>query len=101
MLPLTIEYMQRLSRATACGWNRFWFAPQDPATLGLIRILAGAMLLYTHLARTLRLDEFFGADAWVSPEAAASAAHGCGVDVLQVHGFARPQVERTLALFPR
>ncbi len=73
MLPLTIEYMQRLSRATACGWNRFWFAPQDPATLGLIRILAGAMLLYTHLAWTLRLDEFFGADAWVSPEAAASA----------------------------
>ncbi|MBF4635878.1 phosphoribosylanthranilate isomerase [Agreia pratensis] len=37
----------------------------------------------------------------LSPEAAASAAYGCGVDVLQVHGFDRPQVERTLELFPR
>jgi phosphoribosylanthranilate isomerase len=37
----------------------------------------------------------------LSPEVAASAAHGCGVDVLQVHGFDRPQVERALALFPR
>ncbi|SKA96480.1 phosphoribosylanthranilate isomerase [Agreia bicolorata] len=37
----------------------------------------------------------------LSPEAAASAAHGCGVDVLQVHGFDRPQVERTVTLFPR
>ncbi|CAD6011047.1 phosphoribosylanthranilate isomerase [Agreia sp. COWG] len=37
----------------------------------------------------------------LSPEAAASAAHESGVDVLQVHGFDRPQVERTLALFPR
>jgi len=37
----------------------------------------------------------------LTPEAAASAAHGCGVDVLQVHGFDRPQVERTLELFPR
>lgn len=37
----------------------------------------------------------------LSPEAAASAAHGCGVDVLQVHGFDRPQLERALTLFPR
>jgi phosphoribosylanthranilate isomerase len=37
----------------------------------------------------------------LSAEMAASAAHGCGVDVLQVHGFDRPQVERALALFPR
>jgi len=37
----------------------------------------------------------------LSPEVAASAAHGCGVDVLQVHGFDRPQLERALALFPR
>ena len=37
----------------------------------------------------------------LSPEDAASAAQGCGVDVLQVHGFDRPQVERTLELFPR
>ncbi|MDN4640398.1 phosphoribosylanthranilate isomerase [Agreia sp. PsM10] len=37
----------------------------------------------------------------LSPEAAASAAHGCGVDVLQVHGFDRLQLERVLDLLPR
>jgi hypothetical protein len=51
------------------GWNRFWFEPTDPATLGLIRICAGAMLLYTHLVWSLDLTSFFGAHAWLSPEA--------------------------------
>ena len=37
----------------------------------------------------------------LSPEAAASVAQGCGVDVLQVHGFDRLQFERTLELLPR
>ena len=27
------------------AWDRFWFRPADPTTLGLIRILAGLMLL--------------------------------------------------------
>ena len=51
------------------GWNRFWFEPADPATLALIRICAGAMLLYTHLVWTIDLVDFFGPDAWVSPHA--------------------------------
>src|SRR5262245_32580074 len=52
------------------GWNHFWFEPADPATLGLIRILTGAMLLYTHAVWSLRLVDFFGPDGWLSPEAA-------------------------------
>lgn len=51
------------------GWNRFWFTPIDAATLGLVRILAGAMLLYTHLVWSLGLEEFFGSRAWMSPRA--------------------------------
>src|SRR5688500_2981223 len=51
------------------GWNRFWFTPADPSTLSLIRICTGAMLLYTHLVWTLALDDFFGPNAWESPEA--------------------------------
>jgi hypothetical protein len=47
------------------GWNRFWFSPQDPATLSLIRICAGAMLLYTHLVWSLDLMAFFGPDGWL------------------------------------
>jgi hypothetical protein len=35
-------------RAAWEAWNRFWFTPADPATLSLIRVLAGGMLFYTH-----------------------------------------------------
>lgn len=51
-------------RAVWAGWNRFWFTPADPATYCLIRVLAGAMLLYTHLVWTLRLEEFLGPDSF-------------------------------------
>ena len=51
------------------GWDRFWFTPSDPATLGVIRVLAGAMLLYTHAIWTLDLEGFFGAGGWSSPAA--------------------------------
>ena len=47
------------------GWNRFWFTPADPATLGLIRICAGAMLFYTHLVWSLNLQAFFGPHGWL------------------------------------
>lgn len=51
------------------GWNRFWFQPVDPATLGLIRICAGAMLFYTHLVWGLDLAAFFGPRGWLPPAA--------------------------------
>jgi len=47
------------------GWNRFWFTPADAATLGLIRILAGAMLFYTHLVWAKDFQAFFGPNPWV------------------------------------
>ena len=51
------------------GWNRFWFTPSDPATLGLIRILAGGMLFYTHFVWGLALTDFFGEHGWLEPKA--------------------------------
>ena len=48
-VKLVGDYFRELFGATRDGWNRFWFTPTDPATLGLIRILAGSMLFYTHL----------------------------------------------------
>jgi len=63
------DYFRELFRASRDGWNRFWFMPSDPATLGLIRILTGAMLFYTHLIWSLDLESFFGPRGWVSPEA--------------------------------
>jgi hypothetical protein len=66
-MNLIANYFRDLYRGTFAGWNRFWFAPTDPATLGLIRILAGAMLFYTHLVWTLDLSGFFGPHGWLSP----------------------------------
>lgn len=56
-------------RDLVSAWDRFWFSAVDPATLSLIRILAGMMLLYTHAVWTLHLDDFFTADGWLMPDA--------------------------------
>lgn len=61
---------------TARAWDRFWFAPADPTTLGLIRLLAGFLTLYVHLAYCADLQEFFGKDAWLSLETANLQRHG-------------------------
>ncbi len=55
------------------GWNRFFFTPTDPATIGFIRICAGTMMFYTHLVWSLRLNDFFGSHAWVTQESARDA----------------------------
>lgn len=47
------------------AWNRFWFTPTDPATLSLIRLLAGSMLLYTHLVWSFDLQAFIGQEGWL------------------------------------
>lgn len=77
-MQLVRSYLREVAAAGLTGWNRFWFAPVDPATLGLIRILTGAMLLYTHLVWTLGLNDFFGPDSWVSSSAASTVLPGDG-----------------------
>ncbi len=71
-MSLLRDYVRELSSATRVGWNRFWFTPQDPATLSLIRVFAGLMLLYTHLVWTIDLEGFFGAQGRISTEFARS-----------------------------
>lgn len=69
---MTAKSHARASRAdgvivrAAKAWDHFWFAPQDPTTLAVIRILAGVITLYVHLAYSYDLHEFFGKDAWYS-----------------------------------
>lgn len=70
-MRLFADYFRDLGRATASGWNRFWFTPSDPATLGLVRILAGSMLFYTHFVWSLDFESFFGERGWISPDAQA------------------------------
>ena len=47
------------------GWNRFWFKPEQPHTLALIRIFGGAMLLYTQIIWTINQGMFLGPDSWI------------------------------------
>ncbi|MBX9787731.1 MAG: HTTM domain-containing protein [Pirellulales bacterium] len=66
---MIVDYLRELARGTVAAWDRFWFTAVDPATLSLIRILAGAMLFYTHLVWTRGLDDFLGPNSWLQPEA--------------------------------
>lgn len=59
-----ISAAREYARDVWAAWDRFWFTPSDPATLSAIRLLAGAMLLYTHLIWSLDLDSFFSPDGW-------------------------------------
>ena len=58
-------------RAVVAGWDRFWFTPQQPHTLAAVRILGGAMLLYTQLVWTLDLEAFLGPQAWLTRDTVA------------------------------
>jgi hypothetical protein len=56
------------------AWNDFWFTPANASTLSVIRVLAGAMLLYTHAVWSLDLKAFFGPQGWL-PSELMHAAH--------------------------
>ena len=67
MRDLLLMPIRRIGRDLADAarwWDRFWLAPQSPATACLLRWLAGAMFLYTHGVWSLALDEFFTSDGW-------------------------------------
>src|SRR5262249_43930084 len=53
----------------AWAWDRFFFKPADPTTLGFIRICCGLIILYTVVVYSLDLQEFFGKYAWVDLQA--------------------------------
>ncbi|MGE3408440.1 MAG: HTTM domain-containing protein [Pirellulales bacterium] len=66
----TFNYVRELWTSAIRGWDKFWFTPTDPAVLAMIRILGGAMLLYTHFIWTKDFDAFFGPqDPWLSASA--------------------------------
>lgn len=66
------RYFRGLFQATVDGWNRFWFSASDPATLAVIRISIGLLLVYSHVIWAVNSTSFFGANAWLSGEAVSS-----------------------------
>ena len=69
-LTAVARYPAGLVRTAARAWNSFWYTPADPILLGVIRIMTGLMLVYTHAVWGLALDDFFGQDAWISRDLA-------------------------------
>jgi len=63
--PLQSNPFQTWFHDVIAAWDRFWFTPQRPHTLGLLRIATGAMLLYTHLVLATDLMSFVGPEAWI------------------------------------
>ncbi|MGE3803563.1 MAG: HTTM domain-containing protein [Gemmataceae bacterium] len=66
-----IAGLSQRCRNLANGWNQFWFTPADPTTLGAIRICAGLLLLYQHLACLPELFHYIGPSAWIDAQAIA------------------------------
>src|SRR5438270_7435377 len=66
LLNPVFGYAEDSARAMAEAWDGFWFTPADPALLGVLRILTGLMLLYTHAVWGLVLRDFFGPGGWLS-----------------------------------
>jgi hypothetical protein len=96
-----LSYVQTLADTASRTWDRFWFTPRDPVVLGLIRILAGLMLVYTHAVWSLALGDFLGESPWIAlgplqetyggwwasywpwvPSGAVVAVHSAGLAVL-------------------
>jgi hypothetical protein len=75
-MKLLTDYLRELCAGTRRGWHAFWFTPTDPATLGLIRILGGWMLLYTHAVWSIGLEDFFTADGWLGRDAVGAIQEG-------------------------
>jgi hypothetical protein len=69
----SVTFVADALAVSSLAWNRFWFTPTDPSTLCLIRILAGAMLFYTHLIWTLDLAAFFGEQSWLTESVISQA----------------------------
>jgi hypothetical protein len=59
MIKSVTEYFSRLSGAFGAGWTRFWFTPSDPATVSLLRVLAGSLVVYLHATLSFDLIALF------------------------------------------
>ncbi|MEZ6088573.1 MAG: HTTM domain-containing protein [Pirellulaceae bacterium] len=54
------KHVGRRWRLICDAWNRFWYQPDDPIAICLLRIVTGLVLLYTLAVWTLDLSAFFG-----------------------------------------
>ncbi len=83
------------------GWDRFWFKPSDPVVIGLIRLCAGTMLVYSTLMYSFDLLSYVGQDAWLDSGGKDTAMYYLRYKVLffgQPSGWDNPQNFDSLAV---
>lgn len=72
-MNLVVDYCKDLYVWFRDGWDRFWFTPDGPETVCLLRILTGWSLFYCHLVWAYGASEFLGANGRISVEFARHA----------------------------
>jgi hypothetical protein len=70
MIPKRSGQRNGAEGALRSAWGRFWFQPTDPSTLGFMRIIAGLIVIYIHVAYCFDLNSDFGAEGWWNLESA-------------------------------
>src|SRR5919109_4643669 len=55
-------------KETARAWERFWFSPMDPTTLGLIRLCCGLLTLYVTITYSWGLLAYVGPEGWLDDD---------------------------------
>lgn len=69
LLTGPFAYLAGLGRATARGWNAFFFTPADPTPLGLVRVAVGLLAFWNLVVYGFDLHDFFGSHGWADPDA--------------------------------
>ncbi len=73
-----LDYFNTLAATFGCGWNRFWFTPSRPTTLGLMRLVVGVIALHWYWTYNSDLELLFGPagvigeqtlESWRGPDA--------------------------------
>lgn len=67
---------QQSARDFVAAWDVFWFTPRHVETLAVLRIITGAMLLYTNVVLATDLGSFIGVDAWINNDTARALHDG-------------------------
>jgi Vitamin K-dependent gamma-carboxylase len=62
-------YFRDLGISAVRAWDRFFFTPADPTTLGLIRILLGLLFFWDIAVLGVDLHDYLGSYGWIGPEA--------------------------------
>src|SRR5205823_5746763 len=73
------------------GWDCFWFAPSDPTTLGLMRLLGGLVLFYSYFCYSFDLMSYVSPQkAWLDAEATQELRYNSPVVMFPDDWTSRP-----------